>query len=987
VSGARGCLLVVLLLSAGLRLEIARRGGQFYWPDEARYATVRQAVAAAADGDRSALIEHLLGTADHLLFRWIALVPALAERVFFHPDQPPASLAAVAFGLFGVGAIAVVWLIVRRATGDESAATWSAALYAGCTTAFLFSRHYFPYDAGLCFLLLGWWVGLGGDATRRLLAAGAWVGVGFLTYNAYWNVGGVILAGLVLRSPWQASILFRRAVWLGVGLLAPILLAYGLAAAAGYWLLADAREFSQTVVQGDFGRGWWFILTYLATTEGWFAGWLLILVVGGWLVARRRGEPLPGLRWLLLGGALATQMVLLSDVIHRFALAGRMVKPLMLFLALAAGAAVARLLAGRPRSWHAVAAIVTVALVALNFTPVLRLVFPPEFRRGAEEVAAAELAQRPGAVLQLYYAGFMHRPEFLPPLPPHEVLRQARHPHQYRPYLFEGYPEAVRARFAAEEFPMRLVRLTSETPAGPPPEAADWAPYGGVLELVLELPAVWPVGQVEPLVVSGQTGRGDLLSLAYLEEGRVQLVADHWGWGAWRSEPWALSQTLTRHHVLIATGALLPPADHAFMSAHPALLPLSRRLIVEWNGVLVAQTDLPFFPVPRDQVVIGRNAIGGSTANAAFTGVVREVRWVDPRDVARGQWGLDLPRQSRGDWAGNPGPQRARWIWDPEAMADGDEAILVSWRRGFDTAEVRVRAEAGGVRYSLWTRASLWLGPERRAETDVRPIGDGVQEIWVSSPLGTPAPEDVPETEALRASWLSPRTVVVVNGTVVLNAATIHRGLDMAETLSGTPPERALLRWGEGFGHRHEATPRFPGRFLETGYLPLEEFSPVAGLVGPRIRHAEELGASSMSLHLRLRLPAGGALPPEPLLVAGRPGAADGIFLQYESEHEVRLGHDHWGSPLALSDPITIDRVQEHDVVIDLVRPAPGSADGGRMVITWNGRVVWQMEDRSFYDPEAFEVAVGANLIGMGTCGPAFTGEILSVAVSPPESP
>jgi hypothetical protein len=167
--------------------------------------------------------------------------------------------------------------------------------------------------------------------------------------------------------------------------------------------------------------------------------------------------------------------------------------------------------------------------------------------------------------------------------------------------------------------------------------------------------------------------------------------------------------------------------------------------------------------------------------------------------------------------------------------------------------------------------------------------------------------------------------------------------------------------------------------------LPLDEFSPVAGLVGPRVSHAEQLGASSTSLHLRLRLPAGGALPPEPLLVAGRPGAADGIFLQYESEHEVRLGHDHWGSPLALSDPITIDRAREHDVVIDLVRPEPGSAGGGSLVITWNGRVVWQMEERSFYSPKAFEVAVGANLVGMGTCGPAFTGEIVSAAVSPPQ--
>jgi hypothetical protein len=84
--------------------------------------------------------------------------------------------------------------------------------------------------------------------------------------------------------------------------------------------------------------------------------------------------------------------------------------------------------------------------------------------------------------------------------------------------------------------------------------------------------------------------------------------------------------------------------------------------------------------------------------------------------------------------------------------------------------------------------------------------------------LGTPAPEDVPEAEALRASWLGPRTVVVENGTVVLNEATLHRGLDMAETLSGTPPERAILRWGEGYEGRRETAPR---SILGDGFLAL----------------------------------------------------------------------------------------------------------------------------------------------------------------------
>ncbi len=982
--GARGILVIVLLVSAALRVEIARRGGQFYWPDESRYSAVRRAADALVNGDGAAFAEQMVSTSDHVLFRFIALVPALLERGWTPPAVAPPWLAAVYFGLFGVGAILMVWLIVRRVTHDEAAATWSAVCYAGLGSAFLFARHYFPYDAGLFLLLLGAWLGLRARSFGGCWCAGVVVGCGYLTYNAYWNVGGLILVALAFWQTACLSDLWRRAAALGLGLITPILAVYGGAALLGYNLLEHARSFSHTVVQGDFGRGWWFILSYFAAVDGAYALWLLVLAVAGVVWALIRNEWRYAV-WLGLGLVLAAEIIVLSDVIPRFAVAGRMVKPLMLFVAVAAGTTLARLLAGRKLGWTIAAALVTAGLAAQSIRPVMTLVFPENFRRQAERLAAEVRTDDPSAVLQLYYAGFMHRPKFLEELPPHEVLAQARHPHQFVPYLFEGYAEDARAQFQAHDFSMRLVRLRSATQQ---PPAAAVAPYPGVLELELELPTPRPVGQVEPLLVTGEAGRGDLLSLAYLDEERVQLVADHWGWGDRRSEPFVVSSQ-GPHHLLISSGALLPPPEDAWMEQHPALRPLTGRLVVEWNSEVVARLDLPFYAVTLDRVFLGQNAIGGSTAKADFTGEVRWHRWLNPRLVATPGWGLDVPERKHGGWGSPSGPQQAVLQLEPSGWPVGQGRVLARVQRGFDQLDLRARREPGGVRYSLWRAYSLWTDLEQLAESEVLPLRPEVQ-VLISAGLATPPESEVPVEESLRARWLGQNTVVIVDDQVVFDSPVSHTGLDMAVTLAGVPDLPTRWSWA-GEPMPIEGQPDSGhGQLIRTAPIPLEVFSPIAGLTTGQATWGSCRVAPADRVELTLKLPQTRPRSSEPLLVAGRTGAADALFLTYEEDGRLRIGHDHWGAALVLSEPFEARPADEHHVVISLAEEAAVSdvpRRTGLVTVTWNGQRVLEAPARPVYQVRPHELAVGLNLVGIGTCGVQFSGRVLQAHVSTDDVP
>lgn len=143
------------------------------------------------------------------------------------------------------------------------------------------------------------------------------------------------------------------------------------------------------------------------------------------------------------------------------------------------------------------------------------------------------------------------------------------------------------------------------------PEAAPAAtspPYGPLC-IEFRFP---PFGgkRSEPLVSSGESGRGNLLYVKYVDERSVVFGYDHWGVGGFETEP-----------ITVEPGAeqMLEVDYGALHAAAPAP---AKRVILRLNGTVVADRPGEFYACPPERVKVGVNAIGASTASERFSGTI-----------------------------------------------------------------------------------------------------------------------------------------------------------------------------------------------------------------------------------------------------------------------------------------------------------------------------------------------------------------------------
>jgi hypothetical protein len=121
------------------------------------------------------------------------------------------------------------------------------------------------------------------------------------------------------------------------------------------------------------------------------------------------------------------------------------------------------------------------------------------------------------------------------------------------------------------------------------------------------------LGRSEPLIVAGETGRGDLLSIQYVDDGHVCFGLDHWGRDFSRSDPVAVDYALPQ--VLdIRLGSLERNADGT-----PGAT-MNSTIEVALNGNVVWSRPLQLYASAIDSVTFGHNSIGGSTCDEYFSG-------------------------------------------------------------------------------------------------------------------------------------------------------------------------------------------------------------------------------------------------------------------------------------------------------------------------------------------------------------------------------
>lgn len=178
-------------------------------------------------------------------------------------------------------------------------------------------------------------------------------------------------------------------------------------------------------------------------------------------------------------------------------------------------------------------------------------------------------------------------------------------------------------------------------------------------------------------------------------------------------------------------------------------------------------------------------------------------------------------------------------------------------------------------------------------------------------------------------------------------------------------------------------------------------FSPVGAVPAPEAPDPLEITSSDSAndsdlpfgqLRLKLRFPTNRWPQSEPIVTTGSNEAGDILYVIYEDAGHIRLGFDHWFKGGPRTKPIAVDFSRGHDLDISIGSLFPSSEDivfadigpaevagvKNRILIKLDGVAVIDSEG-TCYDSSPEQVTVGQNTISGTSCGPKFTGEIISI--------
>lgn len=178
-------------------------------------------------------------------------------------------------------------------------------------------------------------------------------------------------------------------------------------------------------------------------------------------------------------------------------------------------------------------------------------------------------------------------------------------------------------RSYCEEIFTGEIRRQERAPMVAPPAGPDADSGYGPLRLTLRFPTD-KKGQSEPLVVSGLPGAGDFVYVTYVDDQHITIGIDHWGYGGHRTI-WLPIDYSVNHTVEILMGSLLPPAGHVDWgtATDEQIQAAKTRVRLVLDREVVLDTEQATYDSSPYDVFVGRNAIGGSTCNYAFTGEIR----------------------------------------------------------------------------------------------------------------------------------------------------------------------------------------------------------------------------------------------------------------------------------------------------------------------------------------------------------------------------
>jgi len=496
-----------------------------------------------------------------------------------------------------------------------------------------------------------------------------------------------------------------------------------------------------------------------------------------------------------------------------------------------------------------------------------------------------------------------------------DILRLSMLPRAVSPGQVEIGRRRPWAVAGVERFSGRLRELREGASAPAEPAPSPGAGWG--YRIVLQLPAD-RFGTAEPLLTTGAWPIGDAILLEYRDRSSVTLLHDQIGGGLIGS-------------TTIPVDYEKPQAfDVWFDPAPPGEGPQRYRLSIFLEGrpVLLEQTLLQ--PFAYGQEAVASSVIHSSMARDSFGGAVLAVERTDSANVAR----RVMPEHGEAAAA-----VRFRLPPPPEMLA---QPLLVFSRADGGQGLLALRRSGANVQIGWRDAAGWWWS---RALPALAAGSHTVGAQWSLAAGGASGAEPARAREAM----------ILVDGLICQ--------LPRPEFFS------AAIEQVSAWHNPWPADPGVAGHF--TGVIEPP----------PPIRTLLSSGPSTLTarrFRLAVRFPANRPGRNEPLVTAGRPGAADSLYVHYEREGWVRLGFDHWGigGPLSAPVPVTYDVFQIIDA--ELGAGSWEAAGPGEIKVGLNGQPVLRAS-ATLYSSLPNEVTVGRNAVGLSTSDPAFSGEIFRV--------
>ena len=434
------------------------------------------------------------------------------------------------------------------------------------------------------------------------------------------------------------------------------------------------------------------------------------------------------------------------------------------------------------------------------------------------------------------------------------------------------------------------------------------------------------------------TARGrDQLTVRYLGARRAQIQFSPVESAGPASEPFDFEPG-RRYRLHADLGSLYPPAEHAAYRGWEGteITRLQRRVAVSLDGRELLDFSSSFHEAAPDRFELGGNSASrlvppfrGRVTLVSRGGLPARSALVAPNDVA--------------------GPVQLRLRFPPFTAQVGQPLIATG------------RSGAGDLFYVFYA------GPNR--------LRFG-HDSWNSQGA---------ETETV---FYDPE----VAHTVEVDMGSLHPGAVPADLAAGR--EHLRVRF-DGRSIYDAPRPFNPARASEIfyGHNGIGASTSEPNFAGPRLEHRRLAGWPAAPAGggrlLTVRLPAARVGRSEPLLVTGKQGAADVIFIRYSDAGHFQIGFDKWGYGGPISPPIAFSPAQPVEIEISLGALYGATVFDATSVdaetlrrlkrtvqVRVDGSVVLQTAAEG-YPAGAGEIYVGRNPVGASSCSETFTGEML----------